>query len=51
MEGRKILDAFLVANDFIEEPQSKRKKGVVIKLDVEKVRVIKLDVGTFFKNC
>ncbi|XP_022132189.1 uncharacterized protein LOC111005109 [Momordica charantia] len=34
--GRQILDASLIANEIIEDWDRKKRKGVVIKLDIEK---------------
>jgi hypothetical protein len=36
VENRQILDASLIANKLIEEWNQRKKKGVVIKLDIEK---------------
>ena len=34
--GRQITDLVLVANEIVEEYQSKKKKGWILKLDLEK---------------
>lgn len=36
VKGQQILDAFLLANELIDEWKSKKRKGVIIKLDIEK---------------
>ena len=36
MEGRQILDAFLIANEVIDSMLKKKEKGVLYKLDIEK---------------
>ena len=36
MEGRQILDAFLIANEAIDSMTRRKEKGILCKLDVEK---------------
>ena len=36
LEGRQIIDSILIANKVVEEYQAKKKKGWLIKLDLEK---------------
>lgn len=37
VEGRRILDAVLVANKVVDEKRRSREEGVVYKIDLEKV--------------
>lgn len=36
VEGRKILDASLIASDVVDECARRKKNDIVIKLDIEK---------------
>lgn len=36
IEGRQILDPILIANEVVEEYRAKKKKGWILKLDLEK---------------
>ena len=36
MEGRQILDAYLIANEAIASMTRRKEKGIFCKLDVEK---------------
>lgn len=36
LEGRQILDPILIANEVVEEYRAKKKKGWLLKLDLEK---------------
>ena len=36
IEGRQILDPILIANEAIEDYRAKRKRGWILKLDLEK---------------
>ena len=36
IEGRQILDPILVANEAVEDYQTKKNKGWILKLDMEK---------------
>ena len=37
MEGRQVLDAILIAKETIDSLLRKRERGVLCKLDIEKV--------------
>lgn len=36
MEGRQILDAVMVANEFVDDLVSRKREGILFKLDMEK---------------
>lgn len=36
VKGKQISDAFMIANEFVDELIINKKKGVLVKLDMEK---------------
>ena len=49
LEGRQIIDPILIANEAVEEYCAKKKKGWLIKLDLEKA-FDRVDWGLFRKS-